>query len=41
MTTKQIRKKELEKEIRKYLEKYARWMLIVEEIERIFEKLKN
>jgi len=31
----------LEKEIRKYLKKYARWILIVEEIEKIFEKFKN
>jgi len=32
---------QLEKKLREYLEKYARWILIVEEIEKIFEKFKN
>ena len=36
-----MREEKFEKELKKYLEKYARWILIVEKIEKIFEKFKS
>jgi len=33
--------KEFEEEFKKYLKKYAKWILIVEEIEKILEKFKK
>ena len=31
----------MEKNLRKYFEKYEKWVLIVEKIEKIFEKFKE